>query len=70
MLPGGLGGMEAVMAFLLTRLGAPISAATVAVVIFRLCTLWLFSLIGAVCMSAWMIFVARHRHPNLVAEAQ
>ncbi len=70
MLPGGLGSMEAVMAFLLTRLGAPVSAATVAVVIFRLCTLWLFSLIGAICMSAWMIFVARHRHPNLVAEAQ
>jgi uncharacterized protein (TIRG00374 family) len=70
MLPGGLGSVEAVMAFLLTRLGAPMSAATVAVVIFRLCTLWLFSLIGAICMSAWMIFVAKHRHPNLVAEAQ
>jgi uncharacterized protein (TIRG00374 family) len=70
MLPGGLGGFEAVMAFLLTRLAAPTSAATVAVVIFRLCTLWLFSLIGAVFMSAWMIFFTKRRHPNLVVEAQ
>lgn len=66
MLPGGLGGVEAVMAFLLTRLAAPTSAATVAVVIFRLCTLWLFSLIGAIFMSAWMIFFTKRRQPNLV----
>jgi uncharacterized protein (TIRG00374 family) len=70
MLPGGLGSVEVVMAFLLTRLAAPTAAATVAVVIFRLCTLWLFSLIGAVCMAAWLIVSARHRHPNFVAEAQ
>jgi uncharacterized protein (TIRG00374 family) len=70
MLPGGLGGVEAVMAFLLTRLGAPTSVATVAVVIFRLCTLWLFSLIGAIFMSAWMIFFTKRRHPTLVVEAQ
>jgi uncharacterized protein (TIRG00374 family) len=70
MLPAGLGSVEAVMTFLLTRLAAPTSAATVAVVIFRLCTLWLFSLIGAVCMAAWMIVFAKHRHPNFVAEAQ
>ena len=70
MLPGGLGSVEVVMAFLLTRLAAPTAAATVAVVIFRLCTLWLFSLIGAVCMAAWLIVFARYRHPNFVAEAQ
>jgi uncharacterized membrane protein YbhN (UPF0104 family) len=70
MLPGGLGSVEAVMAFLLTRVAAPTSVATVAVVIFRLCTLWLFSLIGAIFMSAWMIFLTKRRHPNLVVEAQ
>ena len=70
MLPGGLGGVEAVMAFLLTRVAAPASVATVAVVIFRLCTLWLFSLIGAIFMSGWMIFFTKRRHPNLVVEAQ
>ena len=70
MLPGGLGGVEAVMAFLLTRVAAPTSVATVAVVIFRLCTLWLFSLIGAVFMFAWMIFFTKRCHPNLVVEAQ
>ena len=61
MLPGGLGGFEAVMAFLLTRLATPASVATVAVVIFRLCTLWLFSLIGVVFMFAWMIFISKRR---------
>ena len=70
MLPGGLGGVEAVMAFLLTRVAAPTSVATVAVVIFRLCTLWLFSLIGAIFMSAWMISFTKRCHPNLVVEAQ
>jgi uncharacterized protein (TIRG00374 family) len=70
MLPGGLGGFEVVMAFLLTRVAAPTSIATVAVVIFRLCTLWLFSLIGAIFMCAWMIFFTKRGHPNLVVEAQ
>src|SRR5580658_848205 len=64
MLPGGLGSFEAVMAFLLTRLAAPTSAATVAIVIFRLCTLWLFSLIGAIFMLGWFIFFTRRRHHN------
>jgi len=67
MLPGGLGGVEAVMAFLLTRLAPPSGVATLAVVIFRFCTLWLFSLIGAIFMSAWMMFLARRRHSNLAA---
>jgi uncharacterized protein (TIRG00374 family) len=70
MLPGGLGGVEAVMTFLLTRLGASTSATTVAVVIFRLCTLWLFSLIGAIFMSGWMIFFTKRHHPNVAVLAQ
>jgi uncharacterized protein (TIRG00374 family) len=70
MLPGGLGGFEAVMAFLLIRLATPASVATVAVVIFRLCTLWLFSLIGVVFMFAWMVFLTKRRRPNLVVEAK
>lgn len=70
MLPGGLGGVEAVMAFLLTRLAPPLGVATLVVVIFRLCTLWLFSLIGAIFMSAWMIFLTRRRHSSLVIGVQ
>ena len=70
MLPGGLGGVEAAMAFLLTRLAPPAGAATIAVVIFRLCTLWLFILIGAIFMSAWMIFLTKQRHPNLLVGVQ
>jgi uncharacterized protein (TIRG00374 family) len=61
MLPGGLGGVEAMMAFLLTRLTTPTSVATVAVVIFRLCTLWLFSLIGTIFMFAWVIFLSKRQ---------
>ncbi|MFZ2066341.1 MAG: lysylphosphatidylglycerol synthase transmembrane domain-containing protein [Xanthobacteraceae bacterium] len=71
MLPGGLGGVEAAMAFLLTRLAPPAGAATVAVVIFRLCTLWLFSLIGALFMFAWMVFLTkRRRSSTLIATRQ
>src|SRR5262249_10586841 len=36
MLPGGIGGVEVVMALLLTRLAAPASVAAVAVLLFRL----------------------------------
>ena len=69
MLPGGLGGVEAAMAFLLTRLAPPTGAATVAVVIFRLCTLWLFSLIGAIVMFGWMILsTKRYRSGFAVGE--
>jgi len=68
MLPGGLGSFEAVMAFLLTRLAAPTSAATVAIVIFRLCTLWLFSLIGVIFMLGWFIFFTRRRHHTFAVE--
>lgn len=69
MLPGGLGSFEAVMAFLLTRL-APTSAATVAIVIFRLCTLWLFSLIGVIFMLGWFVFFTRRRHHNFAVEVK
>ena len=68
MLPGGIGGVEVVMVFLLTRLATPASVATVAVVIFRLCTLWLFSLIGVVFMFAWMIFMSKRRHRGREAD--
>ncbi len=70
MLPGGLGSFEAVMAFLLTRLAAPTSAATVAIVIFRLCTLWLFSLIGVTFMLGWFILFTRRRRHNFAVEVK
>lgn len=64
MLPGGLGSFEVVMALLLTRLAAPAPVATIAIVIFRLCTLWLFSLIGVIFMFAWTISIAQRRSPQ------
>jgi uncharacterized protein (TIRG00374 family) len=59
MLPGGLGGVEAVMLLLLTRLAAPAAVAAIAVMIFRLLTLWLFSIIGAAFLLGWVVFLAR-----------
>ena len=59
MLPGGIGGVEVVMALLLTRLATPASVAGVAVLVFRLCTLWLFSLIGFLFLFGWMILLSR-----------
>jgi uncharacterized protein (TIRG00374 family) len=70
MLPGGIGGFEAVMAFLLTRLGIAAPVATVAVVIFRLCTLWLFSLVGVIFMLAWTIFISNSRPAKFAVEVQ
>jgi glycosyltransferase 2 family protein len=58
MLPGGIGGFEVVMAFLLTRLAAPASLTAIAVVIFRLCTLWLFSLIGVAFLFGWIALLS------------
>jgi uncharacterized protein (TIRG00374 family) len=54
MLPGGVGGFEAVMILLLTQLGANAVDAAVLVMLFRLCTLWLVSFIGFGFMLFWM----------------
>ena len=70
MLPGGLGGVEVVMALLLMRLAAPVSVAAAAVVIFRLCTIWLFSLVGVIFMLGWMIFLSRRPTSPYVADAR
>jgi uncharacterized protein (TIRG00374 family) len=70
MLPGGLGGVEAVMAFLLTRLAIPASVAAIVVVVFRLCTLWLFSFIGLIFMLAWIIFLSKRGGANLAVETR
>ena len=59
MLPGGLGGVEGVMALLLSRLGATASTAAIAVIIFRVLTLWLFTLLGLAFMLGWIPFLSR-----------
>jgi glycosyltransferase 2 family protein len=58
-LPGGLGSFEVVMVLLLSRLGMPVAAATLPVVIFRFCSLWLGSLLGLIFMLIWLAFVAK-----------
>jgi uncharacterized membrane protein YbhN (UPF0104 family) len=69
MLPGGIGGVEVVMALLLTRLGAQASVAAVAVLIFRLCTLWLFSVIGFAFLFGWIILLS-HGPQRTVLQAR
>jgi len=58
MLPGGIGGFEAVLVLLLVKLGATAPDAAVVALVFRLCTLWLISVIGLIFMALWVtIFV-------------
>jgi uncharacterized protein (TIRG00374 family) len=55
MLPGGIGGFEAVMGFLLLKqFGMSLAEATPPVAVFRLCTLWLGSLIGLAFLLGWL----------------
>jgi uncharacterized protein (TIRG00374 family) len=57
-LPGGLGSFEGIMVLLLSQTGMSVGAATLPVVVFRFCTLWLGSLIGLVFMVGWLSFVS------------
>lgn len=60
-LPGGIGGFEVVMVLLLSRLGMLVAEAMMPVVVFRLCTLWLGSLIGLVFMLGWLFWMGQGR---------
>jgi uncharacterized protein (TIRG00374 family) len=53
MIPGGLGGVEAVMLLLLHQLGVDIPSATVIVIVFRLCTLYFGTLLGFCFLGLW-----------------
>ena len=55
MLPGGIGGVEAVMLLLLTTLGINPTAAVAPVVLVRFSTLWFGSLLGFVFMGGWLL---------------
>lgn len=70
MLPGGLGGVEVVMVLLLTRLGAATLTATMAMIIFRLLTLWLFSLTGIAFMFGWLAVLSKSPATAEVLDAQ
>jgi glycosyltransferase 2 family protein len=60
MLPGGIGGFEAVMGFLLVKqFGMSLAEATLPVVLFRLCSLWLGSLLGLAFMLGWLLWSRR-----------
>ena len=53
-LPGGLGSFEVAMVLLLSQRGMSLAAATVPIVVFRFCSLWLASLIGVIFMFGWL----------------
>ena len=63
MLPGGVGGFEAVMVLLLSKLGLAAGVASVPVSVFRMCTLWLGSLLGLIVLAGWLIWVPRNSQP-------
>lgn len=60
MLPGGIGGMEAVMIVLLERQGTPQPSAVAATVLLRACTLWFASLVGFIFLG----FVSKFPMPS------
>ncbi len=65
-LPGGLGVVEELLEAQLTRLGGvPTSAATAAMLLIRLATLWFAVAVGFVALS-----VLRLRHPNLTGKGE
>ncbi len=53
MLPGGLGGFEASMLFLLKTLQVTNAVAVASTVLIRFCTLWTASLLGMIFLSLW-----------------
>jgi uncharacterized protein (TIRG00374 family) len=61
MIPGGIGSAEAVIVLLLVNVGAPAAIGSAVAFIFRLCTLWLFSAVGAAFLLIWLIFFPSKR---------
>lgn len=53
MLPGGLGGFEASMLFLLSTLKVSNGVAVASTVLIRFCTLWAASVLGMVFLGVW-----------------
>lgn len=59
MLPGGLGGFEASMLFLLHTLHVHKSIAVASTVLIRFCTLWMASLLGMLFLAVWEMTYGR-----------
>jgi glycosyltransferase 2 family protein len=55
MLPGGVGGVEAVMMLLLAKLGVDLPSATMIIIAFRLCTLYFGTLLGFCFLGLWKV---------------
>jgi glycosyltransferase 2 family protein len=69
-LPGGLGSFEVVMVLLLSRLGLPAAAATLPVLLFRFCTLWLGSFVGLCFLLGWLWLVPPGRAKAISGESK
>ena len=69
MLPGGLGGVEAVMVLLLTKLGVDLSSATMIVIVFRLCTLYLMTVVGFCFLGLWKVMNRLEKPTHASVEA-
>jgi uncharacterized protein (TIRG00374 family) len=68
MLPGGLGSVEAVMALLLTKLGVDLPSASMIVIVYRLCTIYLMTFVGFVVLSACRIMRGATHNLDPLAE--
>ncbi len=53
MLPGGVGGVEAAMTLLLTKLGVDLPSAALTVIVYRLCTLYFGTFAGFCFLGVW-----------------
>ena len=60
MLPGGVGGFEAAMLFLLKTLHIPSTIAIASTVLIRALTLWALSILGMFFMFLWEVFLKNH----------
>jgi uncharacterized protein (TIRG00374 family) len=67
MLPGGLGGTEAIMIALLKAVGVEFETAVAATAVIRLATLWYAVILGFITLP-FAMRLARRRPAPLVAE--
>ena len=67
-LPGGLGGCEAVMWWLLIGLSMTRETAAQAVTVFRFCSLWLGTLVGVAFLLVWLRVMGQERAPGSLEE--
>jgi uncharacterized protein (TIRG00374 family) len=65
MMPGGVGGVEAAMLFLLSIIGFSAESSVAPVILIRFCTLWFVSFLGFAFMGVWWWTMDRNFREHL-----